>query len=108
MEQLREKSLKLTGYLEYLIDQHLQKLSKTSTVRCEIMTPKDPAQRGCQLSLKFNFDIAEVYKQLARRGIAVDKRYPFVIRVTPVHFYNNFTDVWRFVNQLVDCIKQFS
>uniref|UniRef100_A0AC34GHC0 Kynureninase n=1 Tax=Panagrolaimus sp. ES5 TaxID=591445 RepID=A0AC34GHC0_9BILA len=101
MEQLREKSLKLTGYLEFLI-------SETSKIRCEILTPKDPAQRGCQLSLKFNFDIAEVYKQLVRRGIAVDKRYPYVIRVTPVHFYNTFTDVWRFVNQLVECIKEFS
>uniref|UniRef100_A0A914YT08 Aminotransferase class V domain-containing protein n=1 Tax=Panagrolaimus superbus TaxID=310955 RepID=A0A914YT08_9BILA len=108
MEELREKSLKLTGYLEFLVNYHLQKISEISKIRCEILTPKDPVQRGCQLSLKFNFDIAEVYKQLARRGIAVDKRYPYVIRVTPVHFYNTFTDVWRFVDQLVECIKEFS
>ncbi|KAE9554725.1 hypothetical protein FO519_002053 [Halicephalobus sp. NKZ332] len=105
MEELREKSLKLTGYLQFLIDHELKKISNKK-IRCEIMTPRDPNQRGCQLSLKFNFDIEEVYKTLVKRGVAVDKRYPYVIRVAPIHFYNNFTDVWRFVKALTDSIEE--
>ena len=105
MEELREKSLKLTGYLQFLIDNELKKISNKK-IKCEIMTPRDHNQRGCQLSLKFNFDIGEVYKTLVKRGIAVDKRYPYVIRVSPVHLYNNFTDVWRFVKALRDSIEE--
>uniref|UniRef100_A0AC34QUD6 Kynureninase n=1 Tax=Panagrolaimus sp. JU765 TaxID=591449 RepID=A0AC34QUD6_9BILA len=105
MEKLRQKSLKLTGYLEFLINYQLKKLTNKK-LKCEIMTPKNPEKRGCQLSLKFNFDICQVYKELVKHGVAVDKRFPNVIRVAPVHFYNNFTDVWRFVQVLVESIEE--
>ncbi|KAK0405137.1 hypothetical protein QR680_017816 [Steinernema hermaphroditum] len=108
IEQLRAKSINLTGYFEHLVRHHLGADSphrkKSSKVSCSIMTPSDPAQRGCQLSLKFNIDIAKVYQELVKRGVACDKRYPNVIRATPVHFYNNYTDVWRFVQTLVDVV----
>uniref|UniRef100_A0A914DM43 Kynureninase n=2 Tax=Acrobeloides nanus TaxID=290746 RepID=A0A914DM43_9BILA len=107
LEELREKSIHLTGYLEFLIDHYFGANSaKDRKVHCEIMTPRDSSQRGCQLSLKFNYDIASVYKELVKRGVAVDKRYPYVIRVAPVHLYNNFTDVWRFVQILVKCVDE--
>uniref|UniRef100_A0A914RDK8 Kynureninase n=1 Tax=Parascaris equorum TaxID=6256 RepID=A0A914RDK8_PAREQ len=40
-------------------------------VQCSIMTPSDPKQRGCQLSLKFNVDIAQVFEELTKRGVVV-------------------------------------
>ncbi|VBB28288.1 unnamed protein product [Acanthocheilonema viteae] len=73
-------------------------------IMCTIMTPSDPEQRGCQLSLKFNIDVSLVYDELVRRGVAVDKRYPDVIRVTPVHLYNSYTDVYRFMRALLDSL----
>uniref|UniRef100_A0AAF5Q6S4 Kynureninase n=2 Tax=Wuchereria bancrofti TaxID=6293 RepID=A0AAF5Q6S4_WUCBA len=107
MQDLRTKSLLLTGYLEYLINHFLSPSSlnrRTKKVMCTIMTPSDPEQRGCQLSLKFNIDISLVYKELVKRGVAVDKRYPDVIRVTPVHLYNSYTDVHRFMRALLDSL----
>ncbi|EJD75905.1 kynureninase [Loa loa] len=107
MQDLRAKSMLLTGYLEYLINHFLSPSSlnrRTKKVMCTIMTPSDPEQRGCQLSLKFNVDISLVYEELVKRGVAVDKRYPDVIRVTPVHLYNSYTDVHRFMRALLDSL----
>uniref|UniRef100_A0A0N4ZQT2 Kynureninase n=1 Tax=Parastrongyloides trichosuri TaxID=131310 RepID=A0A0N4ZQT2_PARTI len=108
IEKMRQRSIYLTGYFESLINYYFDKNSKTKAVEkvnCEIMTPKDPLQRGCQLSLKFNVDIGVVYDALVKRGVAVDKRYPNVIRATPVHYYNTFTDVYRFVIALIESLK---
>ncbi|CAG9533199.1 unnamed protein product [Cercopithifilaria johnstoni] len=107
IQDLRTKSVLLTGYLEYLINHFLSPSSlnrRTKKIMCTIMTPSDPEQRGCQLSLKFNIDISLVYDELVRRGVAVDKRYPDVIRVTPVHLYNSYTDVYRFMRALLDSL----
>uniref|UniRef100_A0A8R1TP81 Kynureninase n=1 Tax=Onchocerca volvulus TaxID=6282 RepID=A0A8R1TP81_ONCVO len=107
MQALRTKSMLLTGYLEYLINHFLSPSSlnrRTKKIMCNIITPSDPEQRGCQLSLKFNVDISLLYGELVRRGVVVDKRYPDVIRVTPVHLYNNYTDVHRFMRALLDSL----
>ncbi|VDN03204.1 unnamed protein product [Thelazia callipaeda] len=107
MQDLRAKSVLLTGYLEYLLIHFLSPSSlnrRTKKVMCTILTPSDPEQRGCQLSLKFNVNISNVYEELVKRGVVVDKRYPDVIRVTPVHLYNSFTDVHRFMRALLDSL----
>ncbi|CDW51987.1 kynureninase [Trichuris trichiura] len=98
MESLRRKSIMLTGYLEYLIDSYL------SEHHCEIITPRNPEERGCQISLKFSRNVRSLNEHLKKRGIVCDVRLPNVIRVTPVHLYNSFTDVYRFVNGLLDVL----
>ena len=45
MQALRTKSIQLTGYLEYLI-------LNLNNKNISIITPKDPEQRGCQLSIQ--------------------------------------------------------
>lgn len=71
MTELRQKSILLTGYLEFLIE-HLFNASKTNNgVSLKIITPRDPAQRGCQLSLRFNSDVQTIFDELIKRGIAV-------------------------------------
>ena len=87
---LRAKSEKLTGYLDYLIQQ--LGLPKT---KLEIITPADPAQRGCQLSLLVHERARELFDYLAARGIVADWREPNVIRLAPVPLYNSFEDVRR-------------
>lgn len=61
MNELREKSVKLTGYLEFLVDHYFNDQSN-SKAKVDLITPRNPDRRGCQLSFKFNCDIALIYK----------------------------------------------
>jgi len=87
---LRAKSEKLTGYLEFLINQ-----LGLPTSRLEIITPPNPAERGCQLSLLVHERGRELFDYLAARGVVADWREPNVIRLAPVPLYNSFEDVYR-------------
>ena len=94
-ERLRYKSERLTMYLEQLLTEQLPK------GLCEILTPKAPQHRGCQLSLRFEgIDAVDMEKRLDELGITVDARRPNVIRVAPTPLYNTFTDVYDFVAAL--------
>ncbi|XP_051568133.1 kynureninase-like isoform X3 [Myxocyprinus asiaticus] len=101
MKDLRRKSVLLTGYLEFLIKHYYSKdESQPDKPFIDIITPSDPEQRGCQLSLSFSLPIRAVFKELERRGIACDLREPNVLRIAPVPLYNTFTDVHRFITVL--------
>ena len=93
MENLVEKSRKLTGYLEYLI-------GKIKTDKIEIITPANPDQRGCQLSVRVRGSDKGLFNRLRERGVITDWREPDVIRVAPTPLYNSFEEVYRFVNIL--------
>jgi kynureninase len=95
MEPLREKSLRLTGYLEWL-------LARETGNAVEILTPSDPRRRGCQLSLKVKSNASgrTVFERLEASGVTCDWREPDVIRVAPVPLYNRFEEVHRFVEIL--------
>lgn len=90
MEALRAKSVKLTGYLEFL-------LGSLGSEAFHIMTPRNPGERGCQLSLVVREDGKKVYEALEEAGVICDWREPDCIRVAPVPLYNSFTDVYNFV-----------
>jgi len=101
MERLRKKSEQLTGYLEFRIRELNTKWkSKMKSGPVQIITPSDPARRGCQLSLVFPEDGRTVFRYLSENGIVVDWREPNVIRVTPVPLYNSFEDVFQFAESL--------
>ena len=93
MDRLRRKSLLLTAYLELLL---INELADQVT----IVTPADPSERGCQLSLVFNFDIDETAKKVQAAGIVFDIRRPNVMRIAPVPLYNSFGDIFEFVSAL--------
>lgn len=90
MPALRAKSVKLTGYLEFLLDQLPEGFVKS-------LTPREPAQRGAHLSLRFRDDPQEMLGTLRKEGIHCDFRSPDIIRAAPVPMYNSFLDVHRFV-----------
>ncbi|XP_070786814.1 kynureninase [Enoplosus armatus] len=101
MQALRRKSLLLTGYLEYLIQHYYtQDPTQPHKPHVRIITPSDPQQRGCQLSLSFSVHIQKVFQELEKRGVACDMREPSVLRIAPVPLYNSFSDVHRFVETL--------
>ena len=62
-----------------------------------IITPKNDAERGCQLSLVMQKDGKKVFDELTKQGVIADWREPDVIRIAPVPLYNSFEDVYRFV-----------
>lgn len=94
IENLRAKSVAMTGYLENLV---------TQIPQIKIITPSNPSERGCQLSLIAIEKPKELFKHLQQNGILADWREPDVIRVAPVPLYNTFEDCWA----LADKIKEF-
>jgi kynureninase len=89
--------VKLTGYLESLIN-------AIGDERILIITPTDPAQRGCQLSIRVKNAEKSLFDLITTRGVFADWREPDVIRVAPVPLYNSFTDVFRFTEILRDAL----
>lgn len=102
MERLRAKSLQLTAYAEAIIDA----LNQTHDAKLEIITPRDPEQRGCQLSIVAHSRGKGLYNGLTENAVSVDWREPNVVRMAPVPMYNSFVDVWRFGKILETQIKK--
>lgn len=93
MKALREKSQQLTGYLRTLIDQH-------PADWFEVITPTDPREVGCQLSILVHDRPQQRFEALQAASIVGDFRQPNVIRVAPIPLYNTFEEVHRFVRTL--------
>ncbi len=89
MAALRAKSVRLTGYLESLIDE-------IGDERISVITPREPSDRGCQLSIRVKGGDRSLHEALLANGVAADWREPDVIRVAPAPLYNSFGDVYRF------------
>lgn len=93
MARIREKSLKLTGYLMYLIDTRLTKLGYA------VGNPRDDAKRGGHVALEH----AEAYRicqALKDHNVVPDFREPNVVRLAPVALYVSFEDILRLVDIL--------
>ncbi|MBB4606558.1 kynureninase [Xanthomonas arboricola] len=96
MPALRAKSEQLTGHLEQLIHARVPQV-------LQIVTPAEPAQRGCQLSLRVAGGRAQgrsLFEYLQSVGVLGDWREPDVIRIAPVPLYNRFSDLHRLVEQV--------
>ena len=94
MLPIREKSLKLTAYLEFLLKKELSE-------HIEIFTPSNPEERGAQLSVIFKTsEIDDIFDKLQASGIVSDKRKPNIMRLSPAPLYNTFADVFDTVQEL--------
>ncbi len=93
MEALRAKSERLTGYLLDLVD-------RIPGDRFEVITPREAAGRGCQVSILVRERPRELFQALVAEGVVGDFREPNVIRVAPTPLYNTFHEVWRFARVL--------
>jgi kynureninase len=98
MDRLRARSERLTGYLEALIGRDCADV-------LQVVTPKEPARRGCQLSLRVAGGRERgraLFEHLESIGIIGDWREPDVIRISPVPLYNSHADIRRFVAAVAD------
>lgn len=93
MDKLIAKSKKLTGYFEYLINE-------LNNSDIKIITPSNPDERGCQLSIQVKNADRALHNKLTEAGVISDWREPDVIRCAPVPLYNSFEDVFNMVEKL--------
>lgn len=101
MQQLRKKSISMTSYLEAIIEQELGTVIRS-------VTPKDIAQRGCQLSLQVlagREHGRSLFEYLQTNNIIGDWREPDVIRLSPTPLYNRFSDCFEVVNRIKQWAK---
>lgn len=103
MENLRQKSELLTGYLEFLLHQ----INGERGV-LEIITPNNASERGCQLSLLVKKGGKAVFDELYQNAIVGDWRHPNVIRIAPTPLYNSFLNVYRFAKILEQSLHKFA
>ncbi len=99
IKKLVEKSKNLTGYFEFLINQLNNKYIK-------IITPSNPEERGCQLSIQVKNADKSLHHKLTEAGVISDWREPDVIRCAPVPLYNSFQDVYHLVNKLKTILNE--
>jgi kynureninase len=82
----------------------LDEVRDVTNVKLKVLTPADPLQRGCQLSVVFPGQDRSIVKRLAERGIVVDWREPNVIRLAPVPMYNSFEDIYTLGEVLIELL----
>ena len=106
MEALRAKSIKLTRYLQSLIEISGHLKLATGRVRptggLTVITPSETDARGCQLSIQVHEHPRELFRKLEAAGVKCDFREPNVIRAAPTPLYNTFHEVWRFARILAE------
>ncbi len=93
MDRLVEKSRNLTAYTEYLI-------KAIDSDAIELITPTEPGQRGCQLSIRVKGADKTLFGKISEAGVIADWREPDVVRIAPVPLYNSYLDVFRFAQIL--------
>jgi kynureninase len=96
--ELREKSIKLSGYLEYVLNY----VAKKNQCDFEIITPLSWEERGAQVSVLLHGQGRPLFDKLMEEGVIADWREPNVIRMAPVPMYCNFEDIFRFGQILLD------
>lgn len=98
MAALRAKSVKLTGYLEWLLE-------RIPGARFKSITPRAQGERGAQLSLRLGRGAKKLAAELEAQGVVADFRPPDVLRVAPVPLYTRFMDVWEFADILERALR---
>lgn len=97
---LRKKSELLTGYAEFLLNELDPKNEKI-----KILTPENPKERGCQLSIRILKGGKEIFTKLIKSGVIADWREPGVIRIAPAPLYNTFEEVFLFARRFKRALK---
>ena len=98
IERLRAKSVSLTEYMQFLLDQQ-------SSPKFSIITPREKERRGAQLSIRLSGCGRTVCDQLAAAGVIGDWREPDIFRVAAVPLYNSYQDVYDFVQRFTAALS---
>jgi kynureninase len=105
MEPIRYKSIGLTNYLFYIIDQVNTAIGYE---QFKIITPSENKDRGAQVSIVASGDAKGIFKKLVEHNVLGDWREPNVIRLSPVPLYNSYEDVFRTGELLLKISKEIA
>ena len=102
MPALRERSLRLTGYLSGLFDEVI------ATRPLSVITPREPERHGCQLSVRLHEGNAGALSKRLRfeHGVIADARQPDIVRFAPVPLYSTYLDCRRAAGALAACVEE--
>lgn len=98
IQNIRRKSLHLTAYLMYLVDEKLVHYGFT------IGNSRIDTKRGGHVSLEHD-ESYRISRALIARGVMQDFRDPNVIRLTPTALYSSYFEVYKLVEILEDIMK---
>jgi kynureninase len=98
LEALRARSVRLTAYLEELLDEVAR------SRRMAVTTPRDPARRGAQLSVACHGARSLALRLRDGHGVVCDFREPDVLRFAPAPLYNTYEDCRRAAVALRDLL----
>lgn len=101
IHRIREKSIRMTSYLIYLIDQ----LLSGNPYNFKVGTPRNPDRRTGHVAIEHD-EAYRITEALKARGVITDFRPPNIIRVAPVALYNTYHEVWQIVHYLQEIIDQ--
>jgi len=83
MEKVRKKGIRLTAYLEFLLNTFLPEII--------IITPE---KKGSQISIKVK-NGKSLFNDIIQKGLICDWREPNVIRLAPHPLFNSYEEVYR-------------
>ena len=92
MNALIQKRDCITSYLEFI----LHEIDKEVKGNFEVITPTEPAERACQISVFLHGEGRALFDYLMKNGVIVDWREPNVIRLAPVPLYCSYEDMYNF------------
>ncbi len=97
---VREKSLRLTGFLMDMADA----LLVGGPYGFSIGTPREEARRGGHVAL-IHPEAMRISEALRGRGVVPDFRPPDIVRVAPIALYSTFHEVWELVDHLREIME---
>jgi kynureninase len=104
IEELRAKSVRLTAYTLRLLQERVGN-------QVQVITPAAPEERGCQLSVRVTGGQRRgrrIFDALGDHGIVCDWREPDIIRIAPIPLYNRFIDIFDFVDEFAEALKEIT
>lgn len=98
VKELRKKSLKITDYMMYLIDEKLIKYGFS------IGNLREHEKRTGHVALVHD-DAIRINAAMKDRGVLPDFRFPDVIRLAPVPFYTSYEEVYDMVEIISEIME---
>lgn len=101
MKAIRTKSLKMTSYLMYLVDETLSE----PPYNFKIGTSREAKRRGGHVAIEHEEGM-RISEGLGAKGVVSDFRPPNVIRVAPIALYNTYHEIWQIAQHLREIIDK--